>query len=192
MPSTIKITLYHWDKCGYCIEYLAEGAKEGWKKMCKSYKKTPDGHVLEYNEVEQQDMEKKYKDLISSYPTIVIDDGKTEYKYTGERIINEILKTVDKCIKKEDGDYKPLQIMSGGKIGKSKKIKKLKSLITEDFTKSFTDSFTEGFTERFTERFTENLNLGKYNYNNTVLSGGNNRSLTRDLFIEDIKYNYLL
>ena len=188
MPSTIKITLYHWDKCGYCIEYLAEGAKEGWKKMCKSYKKTPDGHVLEYNEVEQQDMEKKYKDLISSYPTIVIDDGKTEYKYTGERIINEILKTVDKCIKKEDGDYKPLQIMSGGKIGKSKKIKKLKSLITEDFTKSFTDSFTEGFTERFTE----NLNLGKYNYNNTVLSGGNNRSLTRDLFIEDIKYNYLL
>jgi len=179
-PSTIKITLYHWDKCGYCIEYLDENANQGWKKMCKYHKKTPSGNVLEYEEIEQTNMDPKYKDLISSFPTILIKiDGK-EYKYTGERIIDSILKTVDNCVKKQEGEYKPLierNISGGGrkKTKKSKKTKTLKSLIEHNILDDI-----------------KGYDYDMYNHNN-VLSGGKNiKSLTKDLNIEDIEYSYTI
>jgi hypothetical protein len=179
-PSTIKITLYHWDKCGYCIEYLDENANQGWKKMCKYYKKTPSGNVLEYEEIEQTNMDPKYKDLISSFPTIVIKIDGEEYKYTGERIIDSILKTVDNCVKKQEGEYKPLlerNISGGGrkKTKKSKKTKTLKSLIEHNILDDI-----------------KGYDYDMYNHNN-VLSGGKNiKSLTKDLYIEDIEYSYTI
>ena len=178
-PPTIKITLYHWDKCGYCIEYLDENADQGWKKMCKYHKKTKDGNVLEYEEVEQRYMDLKYKDLISSFPTIVIEiDGK-EYKYTGERIIKSILETVDNCVKEQEGEYKPLELnIEGGgrkKTNKSKKTKTLKSLIENNILEDI-----------------KGYDYDMYGHNN-VLSGGKNiKSFTKDLNIEDIEYSYTI
>jgi hypothetical protein len=179
-PSIIKITLYHWDKCGYCIEYLNKKADQGWIEMRDNYKKTPSGNILEYKEVEQREMDPKYKDLISSFPTILIKNDGEEYKYTGERIIDSILKTVDNCVNKQEGEYKPLierNISGGGrkKTKKSKKTKTLKSLIEHNIL----DDIKE-------------YDYDMYNHNN-VLSGGKNiKSLTKDLNIEDIEYSYTI
>lgn len=80
---TTNITLYHWNQCGHCVNFLPVWQKLGSKldKMGighKDYEYTSNAEVIE-------------QAGINAFPTLVINKNGNEYEYRGERSERAIL-----------------------------------------------------------------------------------------------------
>lgn len=84
---TTNITLYHWNQCGHCVNFLPvwkeiENKLDKMGIIHKDYEYTSNAKIIE-------------KAGINAFPTIVINKNGKEYHYKGDRtekdILNELL-----------------------------------------------------------------------------------------------------